>query len=241
MSGTLGWGAPLALVALAIALVALASLAHRRRVANRALHELRRPLQALALGLAGPGPSPRADGRLASQLTLAAVALADLDRAVNGGSGRPSHRLLRCESLLEEAGARWRPVLAATGGEIRTACRASGWVLGDAARLGQAIDNLVANALEHGGGSISIECSTGSGRVRIAVRDGGRSPRRAAVGVRRLPAIASRGKRRGQGLGIVTRTARAHGGRFLIGPSGEGVAALLELPLAETDGAAAAA
>jgi signal transduction histidine kinase len=187
---------------------------HRRRLTlNRALHELCRPLQALALG---------ADRR--GSLDLALVALDDLDRAVNGGQ-RPLERgRVPCVELVGETVERWRRVAARSGRALELRWKAgSAAVLADRVRVSQALDNLVGNALEHAAGPISIEGTVGARGVRIAVSDGGAS--------------ASRGRtrpdpRRGHGLEIATRIARAHGGRLSLRRSPAGCTAVLELPLA---------
>jgi signal transduction histidine kinase len=209
----------------AVPLAGAAVLRRRRRAANRAIHELRRPLQALALGIRGP---------LFSQLEQARLALGDLERAVNGGRSRPELHTVSCRTLLDRAAARWRPAIGRVGRSVRVDCRSSGSVLADSARLDQALDNLIANALEHSRGTITLECLPAPGRARFVVRDEG--DRTAAS-----PVVAFDGDYRGQGLSIVGDVARAHGGRVLVGPSGAGTAALLEIPLARPVGATAAA
>jgi hypothetical protein len=84
--------------------------ARRREALNRALHELRRPLQMLALSQAPPvaGSSP---------LELALAALAQLDREINGGSGE-APRVVSCRELVGGAVGRWRARAAIAGGSI---------------------------------------------------------------------------------------------------------------------------
>ncbi len=78
-----GW--PLA-ASLAMAVTAQALRAGRRRSAlNQAMHELRRPLQAVAL--AASGPRVAAPAGMESSMQLAAAALERLDREINGGTG----------------------------------------------------------------------------------------------------------------------------------------------------------
>src|SRR5215210_3864455 len=83
---------------------------HRRSL-NRALHELRRPLQALALLEDPPAPSgrvPSAAGRR-GLLELVTTALEDLDRAVNGGEERMMEaRRFSCRELALCCVERWR-------------------------------------------------------------------------------------------------------------------------------------
>lgn len=211
--------------ALAPALVGLAVLRlerhrSRRRAAavSAALHEVRRPLHSLAL-------SPGAED-LSAHLELARLALADAEGALRGE--RPEHRamLLDARDLVGAAVARTRPLVAAAGGRVALDWRGGpAPVLGDRRRLAQAVDNLVANAVEHGGGAVRIEGAMEAGWVRIAVRDAGRS--RAAE-----PAGREQRTGRGHGLAIASAIASEHGGRAVLRRGARGALALLELPAA---------
>jgi signal transduction histidine kinase len=103
-------------------------------------------------------------------------------------------------------------------------------VVGDRTQLTRALDNLVANAIEHGRGPIDVSAVVRRGRLRILVRDGGASGRVADRGgmVRRR----RRDPREGHGLAIVRSVAAAHGGRFVLRRSPAMTLAVLELPLA---------
>jgi hypothetical protein len=95
-----GW--PLG-VTLAVVLVGDRVRESRRRAAlNRALHELRRPLQALVL-------SPAASPEAGSQAVRAAIAaLGDLDREINGGPRPFAPRPVACRALVQAAVERGR-------------------------------------------------------------------------------------------------------------------------------------
>jgi signal transduction histidine kinase len=96
-------------------------------------------------------------------------------------------------------------------------------VLADPARVAQALDNLIDNALRHGGLRVTVNTELCAAGVRIAVRDTGGAIE------------ASRGSgdgRHGHGLEIVSRVAAEHGGRFLMHRTAAGATATLELPLA---------
>src|SRR5262249_39701864 len=129
-----GW--PLA-ASLAAAIGARGLRAGRRRTAlNEALHELRRPLQALALSGGGGAAAPEA---IESSIELAGVALERLDREVNGvGVGEPRTEVALMP-LAEAAVRRWQGRSRLAGGSLRL-----GWwagealVLGDRAALAQA-------------------------------------------------------------------------------------------------------
>ena len=83
-------------------------------------------------------------------------------------------------------------------------------VLGQAGRLGQALDNLIANALEHGAGRVTVVGRVSRGSVTVSVLDLGGGLRALAE---RAPAGSWR-SRRGHGLAIVRRAVEDHGGRM---------------------------
>jgi signal transduction histidine kinase len=194
----------------------------RRRLAlNRAAHELRRPLQALALA---PGVSNRGrrDGAAPDPLDLALAALEDLDAAINGSRPTLARRPVAARPLVEGALDRWRGVAA-----TRERALAFEWdageaiVMADPARLTQALDNLLANAIEHGALRIVTRCR--------------RSPVGLSISITTAAGPGGRQRsdpRRGHGLAVVGRVAAAHLGRFSMHDSGREVSAVLELPLA---------
>ncbi len=75
-----------------------------------------------------------------------------------------------------------------TGGSLELRWRAGpGVVIGERSGLSQALDNLIVNAIEHGGPSIVVEAAPGRGdRLRISV-DRLRSRRRARESRRDTP------------------------------------------------------
>lgn len=201
----------------------------RRAAINEALHELRRPLQALAL--VGPPAGLPGSEAVAGSVRLAAAALERLDREVNGGPlRRPSPRRVRFESVLRAAVGRWRPRVAIEGGSLELRWRAGeAAVEGDREALESALDNLIVNAIEHGGSPIVVEGRRVGRRLRIAVTDAGRAP--AAARRRRL-----RDRRRGHGLAVVRRVASDHGGSFVLVRGARGATAVLDLPLHDRRG-----
>jgi signal transduction histidine kinase len=207
--------------------------AGRRRTAlNEALHELRRPLQALALAIPGPGQSPAP--ALHGSVQMAATALERLEREINGDSVASVRRPIFMQPLLDAAAGRWRSRAALAGGSLTLRWRAGEAMIdADRGAVAQAIDNLIVNAIEHGGPEVVVEARTSRGRLRVAVVDSGR---RADPDSRRdIPAelIAQlTGRRlRGHGLRLVRRTAAAHGGDFRLHSTARGTEAILELPL----------
>lgn len=216
---------------MAAALTAQSLRAGRRRGAiNEALHEVRRPLQALALA-SGPG----AEGVAGDSVRLAADALSRLEREVNGERIVPAVSVIDCQQLLHAAVGRWRSRAALAEASLYLRCALGGAVIsGDGTQLAQALDNLIVNAIEHGGPVIAVEARRQGDRVRIAVIDSGRDSRpesRRATPAETAARLTGR-RRRGHGLNVVRRVAADHGGRFALRRTPLGSVAVLELPLA---------
>jgi signal transduction histidine kinase len=221
LSGLDGAAWPLALtLAAAVGGTARARESRRRERLNRALHELRRPLQALALQV----PANVSKAGSPTSFDLAAAALADLDREINGATPEVRMRPVCGRALVEGAIERWRGPAARARRSLQLRWRAGmPLVVADPARLTQALDNLLANALEHGGLRILVEATLGGRGMRVAVADsGGREPSR----------HRGRDPRHGHGLRVAAEIAAAHGGRLLVEPGRRGTVAVLELPLA---------
>jgi signal transduction histidine kinase len=215
-----GW--PLALTVAAFLVRERVRGGRRRGALNRALHELRRPLQALALGADdasrdGGSANRHGPGKLA--------ALDDLDHELNGGEPPLRMRPVVCRTWVDGALGRWRVAAGRSGSPVELRwCAGSATVLADPRRLAQALDNLIVNAIEHGGPPIRVVGSVSAASVRIEVVDGGCG----VVG----PTRRARG-RRGHGLEVVARVAAQHGGRFMVSHGRRRTVAALELPLAE--------
>ena len=199
----------------------------RRTALNEAMHELRRPLQALLLAQPSDAAGQRA---VDSSLRLAAAALERLDREINGEPAEPELICVAVKSLLEEAVQRWGSQAAMIGGGICLRWRSDEqWVEGDRIELVQAVDNLISNAIDHGGGKVTIEARRDGTWLLIRVRDSGaKAP--ATRRVLRRPRRGSR-SRHGHGLRVVARVARSHGGSFGLRWVEHGAEAQLRLPL----------
>jgi signal transduction histidine kinase len=208
---------------------------------ERAVHELRRPLQALLL-LERPGAGRRdTEEARRGLLELAACALEELEAAVRGRAGSPPPRRVSCLELVQAALERWR---AASGGELKLYWDAGAApVEGDPAAVSRALDNLLVNAIEHGAPPVMVTGSVVCGRLRITVAN------RVDARARRGDGSGSHGGNgsgpepgppRGHGVPIVSEVARRHGGRFALYRSAQGCVAALELPLAEPLGLRAA-
>jgi signal transduction histidine kinase len=199
----------------------------RRTALNEAMHELRRPLQALSLALP---TDPARQGTVNTSLQLATAALDRLDREINGDSPESEVTCVPLRSLLEEAVQRWGPRAASVGGGVRLRWLSDEQqVEGDRIGLAQAVDNLISNAIDHGGGRVTIEGRRDGRWLLISIRDSGGM----ALGARRPGWRPGRGSRsrHGHGLRVVARVARAHGGSFGLRWVGWGTEARLRLPL----------
>lgn len=210
-----------------------ASLAAQQRFAANASHELKTPIttiQAMAdVALSDPGASAdelratlarvrevnaRSAGTVASLLSLAEVQ-----------SGRP---LRRGEVDLGEVCARVERErgVALVGGPDRLR------LLGDAALIHTAVDNLARNAVQHGEpGTAELELRPLEGGAEVVVRNGG--PLLAQGDVDRLaePFAGSRGSTgHGLGLALAQAIAEAHGGGLeLAARDGGGLEAALRV------------
>lgn len=203
--------------------------AARERLA-RACHELRGPLSAAHLALHGAARrgeiAPGVLAGLELELRRASLAVDDLQ-----GRAHAPVAAVDLDALLACQVATWREVARAHGAEVTLRCGAgAGLVHGDAVRLAQALGNVVANAIEHGGGRIEVRSRVAGPTVRVEVADGGPGlPAPVAALVRRPR--AGRGAR-GRGLAIASGIAAGHGGRLLAQPSARGACLALELPAA---------
>jgi signal transduction histidine kinase len=215
----------------------------RRTVLNERLHEVRRPLQALALMAPTTGGPGVGDG----PLEMAAVALVRLDREINGEAEAEVRAVIAVRPLLDAARRRRQAQAALCGATIEVRWDAGEAAIeGDRVDLAAALDNLVSNALEHGGPRIELTADLLGGRICLAVVDSGSGAGRRArerdasvrgrEGRRRREWRAPLGRlsgraRHGHGLRLVRRTVERHGGTFALHQGEQGTSAVLELPL----------
>ena len=164
----------------------------------------------------------------------AAVSSAVVSSAVVS-SGPAAAELVALGALLADSLEAWRP--AAGGRDLRLELPAGfePMACGNRVRLAQATGNLIANAVEHGDGSIVVRARVSGAHVRIEVADGGDGlPATVAELLRRGRGLGlrRRDQERGRGLAISAAIATAHGGRLFSAPTGRGALVVLELPLA---------
>src|SRR3954452_6239052 len=174
----------------------------RMRLIAEAEHELRGPLQAIALA---------APEHCHPHLERLRIALADLAAARSGQRADADSEPIRLDRLV------WR---AATASDL-AARRAGGgvhldWSAGpvtieaNRGRLAQALGNLLANAVEHGGGHVRVTGRRTRRGIRVQVRDSGR----------------------GHGLTIAAKAVRDSGGTLTAAKAGSGTAVAIDLPIA---------
>lgn len=245
-----------AITVLAALIVVLAGekwrLARRRHELNRTLHEIRRPLQALVLlspagqrppaamgggvGLCGRVPStPRVS--LTDPVLQVISAVSDLDRQLNGGP-RPGRR---CETVAARLMAdacvrRWQSRAALSGSRIELRWPGpDGLLRGDGVALASALENLIVNAIEHGGPRIAVVGRSVGKRIVIEVLDDGVAARPESRPAGPAQAVAKgRAKgRRGHGLDVAANTALEHRGRIETSFAPEASRAALILPRSE--------
>ncbi len=226
-----GWLA--ALLSVAVAVTASRRLAGRMEVVARASHELRGPITAASLGLPLGELTAQRRRSLELELGRAGLALEDLAAVAGGRKLARDFEHVDPRQLLFNSVEASRPAAAerSVGLELDWS-GGSVLVLGDRLRLAQATGNLIANAIEHGGGVVRVRGKAGVTGVRLEVADDGPG----------LPSpvaeLASRGRRpggpRGRGLAIASDIIRDHGGRLAAAPSKRGARLVLTLPAARS-------
>jgi signal transduction histidine kinase len=174
---------------------------HRFRLVAEAEHELRGPLHAIALA---------APDACREDLERARVALADLALARSGRRARQDADVVRLDRVVWRAAAGWDLAARRTGGGVHLDWSAGAVsVRADRGRLAQAFGNLLANAVEHGGGQVRVSGRRTARGVRVEVRDSGR----------------------GHGLSVAAKAVRDSGGRLTATRAGSGTAMAIELPV----------
>ena len=205
--GAAGWG--------------LALSYHRRfELVARAEHELRGPLTAFSLALDAARGTP-AGRRLAvvldAELARARAGLADLLAARSGRRAAPVREPVRVDRLLRSSAAAWEGAARAGGRRLRVRSMAGQAVVrGDRTRIAQALGNVMANAVEHGDGDVSVMASRTPDRLRIEVTNA-------------VPADSAPG--RGRGLEIAADAAADSGGVLTAAVGRRRATAVLDLPL----------
>jgi signal transduction histidine kinase len=173
----------------------------RLRLIAEAEHELRGPLQVIALA---------ADPNLQPELARARIALADLTAARSGRRADADAEPVRLDRLVWRAATASDLVARRAGGGVHLDWSAGPvTVTANRGRLAQALGNLLANAVEHGGGQVRVTGRRTTRGIRVEVRDSGR----------------------GHGLTIAAKAVRDSGGRLTVAKADAGTAVAIELPV----------
>ena len=196
-----------------------------RRFVADASHELRTPLSLLRSELELAQRRPRSREELESALASAAEETERLSRLADDllvlaradADGLALRREeLRVRDLAERVGSRFERRASESGRTVDVGAPSGLEVVGDGARLEQALANLVDNALRHGGGEVRITARADNGSVELHVLDEGAGfdDDFAALAFERFSrADEARGNGgAGLGLAIVQAIALAHGG-----------------------------
>jgi signal transduction histidine kinase len=203
----------------------------RRSSLNEAMHELRRPLQILALSFP---EHARVSGGVDSSLRQLAAAADRLEREINGGNTLEDRSAIALGPLVAAAVERWQVRARRENRSLSLRWEAGDVLLhGNESELEQALDNMISNGFEHGAGEVTVEVREGAGLLWVTVLDRGhRAP--LGAGDRSLGLWARIGgrARHGHGLRIVRRVAARHAGSFQLRLSPRGTEARLQLPVA---------
>lgn len=221
-------------------------------VANAA-HQLRTPLAGLRMqveyalrqkepaewlrALQSLEPATDRTVRLANQLLT-------LARAEVGAHQLDSMRVLDLRNVVEEVVGQWMPRAIAGGTDLGLELQPAA-VYGDALLVGEALSNLLDNALRYtpGGGRVTVRLMVQGAEAVLEVEDDG-------VGIpeadrekvlRRFHRVdGTPGEGCGLGLAIVKEISNLHGGRVEIraGESGNGTRVIVYLPVVDDDAVA---
>jgi signal transduction histidine kinase len=221
------------------------SVQRERRFAADASHELRTPLALLRTELELALRHPRSVDELVATLRSAAAeadrvaelaeGLLVLARADSAGLSL-TRRSVPAAQLLDHVSQRYRGRAAVEHRQIVVEDAFEGCATVDAARVGQALDNLAENALRYGRGEITLRAQRGPAALELSVADrgGGFAPDFLPRAFDRFsrPDDARFGEGSGLGLSIVQAIARAHGGDVTAeNLAGEGAAVTITIPL----------
>ena len=230
-----------------------AAVEHERRFVADASHELRTPLALLRTELDLALRRPRSREELESALRSAAVETQRLSRLADDllliaradqGLLPMRREVVAAGDLLADAATRFANRATSLGRELRVV-ETDLHVEADPLRAGQALVNLVDNALTHGGGTVELSAEQRDGLVELHVRDAGSGfplefRSRAFDRFRRADGARSGGGS-GLGLSIVELVAGAHGGTVGLGePPAGGADVWISLPRADAPAASPA-
>jgi signal transduction histidine kinase len=213
---------------------AIGELRRRLELVADAEHEVRGAVTALAHVAERMRRDPvcrRRAEALEPELARLRVALADLAAAREGRRAAGRSESLDAARFASAALSAWKPALQAADRDASFR-----WERGDLpastdpGRLGQVLGNLLANAVEHGGGPVAVSGRSDGEALLVEVRSGAAGGSRARSGRRR----ESGPRGRGRGLSIAAAAAEAAGGSLSVAREGSEFVATLVLPAARS-------
>lgn len=206
----------------------LATMLQRSRSFNAdASHQLRTPLTALRLDLEAleqTGADPALVSAAVAEADRLEATIAELLALAEAPRG---DELLDIAALAGERLDAWRSLARAQGREVRLEARAVPPVRARAAALGQSLQVLLDNALEHGAGTITVDVAEVAGGVRLCVSDEG-----AGIPATRRPAAPNGNGHSGRGLPLARSLVEAEGGRISVEAGRPGAVVCLLFPAA---------
>ena len=230
-----------------LASVQQASVSALRQVSADIAHDLKTPIQRLAVHLDEVALSLPADAPVATDAALAR-ARAEVDGIVatfqallriaqiEGGSPRARFARVDLAELAATLADVYEPAAEEAGHRLHLHRHGPAWVQGDRTLLGQVIANLIENALRHTppGSTVTVEVGLASaGRVRLSVADDGPgipAAEREAV-LRRLYRLDRSRSTPGSGLGLalVDAIVKLHEGALRLGDNAPGLRVEVEM------------
>jgi signal transduction histidine kinase len=210
-----------------------AILARSRSFSADASHQLRTPLTALRLQLealeVAPGSSPAVTAAVSDALAEVDRLDATVSELLSLGAPATTREAVDIETLVSERVRAWRALARAQGREIVVQAVPLPPVRARPAAIGQSLQVLLDNALEHGEGTITISMQPVSGGVRLCVADEGPG----MPGDLRIESRpADRTGVRGRGLSLARSLVEAEGGHLHVEERAAGAMVCLLLPAA---------
>ena len=193
------------------------------RAAAAIAHEIRNPLNAMAMGLQRlqlEADELSAEHRRLVDLVLAAVrrtngtvvGLLDYARPL-----RPRQERIALDALLADQLSLYRQRIAAAGLQLELTLNPATWALGDPDLLRQVLDNLLRNALEaQGGGVLEIQVWPDANGAHLALANDGLAVPTQDVERLLEPWFTTKTAGTGLGLAISRRIILAHGGSLTL-------------------------